>query len=417
MFEDSNIVTGLEIGTSKICVVIGEQKSSGTLNILGVGQAVSRGVRKGEIINPKAVEEDLREALSEAEAMCNVEIRSVYLGVTGNHVQGFKNRGFHRVVSPDREIFQEDVVNVLENAKAINLPFENTVIHSIRQFFTVDGEGGIVDPVGNHGSQLEVDLHVIHGKINRLQNSIRLTRSTSLDVAGIVFNGFASGLAMLTPEQKELGALVIDLGGGTTEYAVFSEGPLQYSGVLTVGGDHITNDLAYGLKLSLRRAEKLKREHGAAIASEESRGRDISVTDERGMEIRRVNAWNVQMIVGIRLEEIFSIINQKLDDDGVKPLLRAGVVLCGGTSRVPGIAALAEKVFQMNVTLGQPGAVQGFSQALNEPEFATAIGLVKYGALFERKAVAPPSRWAGLKGVIAKLLALLRGGSASGNPG
>jgi cell division protein FtsA len=259
MFNDSNIIVGLEIGTSKICVVVGEQIAGGALNIIGIGQSPTQGVRKGEIINPSEVEEDVRTAVSEAEQMADVEIRSVYVGVTGNHIRGFNTRGYHRVMAADHEIFPEDVADVLENAKALNLPAENTVIHTIRQHFLVDGEGGVTDPIGMHGAQLEVDMHVIHGKTNRLQNVIRLVRATSLEVNDVVFTGLASSLALLTGEQKELGALVIDLGAGITEYAVYSEGIIRHSGVLAVGGDHVTNDLAYGLKISLRRAEKLKR--------------------------------------------------------------------------------------------------------------------------------------------------------------
>jgi cell division protein FtsA len=408
MFGDSNIIAGLEIGTSKICVVVGELSADGALNIIGVGQSPSRGVRKGEVINPADAEEDLRVAVAEAEQMADVEIRSVYLGVTGGHIKGFNNRGFHPVVTEGNEISQEDVQDVVENAKAINLPAESTLIHSIRQHFLVDGQGEVSDPVGMHGVKLEVDLHVIHGKTNRLQNAVRLVRATSLEVNDIVFNGLASSLALLTSEQKELGALAIDLGGGTTEYVVYSEGVVRHSGVLAIGGDHVANDLAYGLKISLRRAEKLKREHGSAILTEAARGRSISITNDLGLEIKQVKAEHVQMIMSARLEEIFKVIAQELTEAGLFQFLRAGVVLCGGGSRVPGIVTLAEETFGMTVTLGQASAISGQATALNQPEFATAIGLVKYGALRQSKLAARPSFWARVKEFINMLLAILR---------
>ena len=214
MFDDSNIIAGLELGTSKICVVVGEQGADGALNIIGLGQARSRGVRKSEIIDPAQVEEDLRAAMFEAEQMADVEIRSVYLGVSGGHIRGFNNRGVHPVVSDDREISQDDVDDVVKNAKAVNLQAENIVIHAVRQHFYVDGQDGVTNPVGMLGARLEVDMHVVHGNANRLQNAIRLVRATSLEVDDVVFTGIASSLALLTNEQKELGALVIDLGGG-----------------------------------------------------------------------------------------------------------------------------------------------------------------------------------------------------------
>ena len=208
----------------------------------------------------------------EAEQMADVEIRSVYLGVSGGHIRGFNNRGVHPVVSADREISAEDVEDVVKNAKAINLPAENTVVHAVRQHFYVDGQDGVTNPVGMLGARLEVDMHVIHGNANRLQNAIRLVRATSLEVDDVVFNGIASSLALLTNEQKELGALVIDLGGGTTEYVVYANGVIRHSGVLAVGGDHVSNDLAYGLKVPLSRAEKLKIEYGAAMVSDSAKG-------------------------------------------------------------------------------------------------------------------------------------------------
>ncbi len=385
MFDDSNIVVGLEIGTSKICVVVGEQNAEGALNIIGLGQSRSRGVRKGEICNPEQVEEDLRAAIFEAEQMADVEIRSVYLGVSGGHVRGFNNRGTHVVVSAEREITSDDVDDVIKNAKAINLPAENTVIHAVRQHFFVDGQDGVTNPVGMLGARLEVDMHVIHGHANRLQNAIRLVRGTQLEVDEIVFNGIAASLAMLTPEQKEMGALVIDIGGGTTEYVVYSDGAIRHTGVLAVGGDHVSNDLAYGLKVQLSRAEKLKIDHGSALVTDETKGQSISITNELGLELKRINTEHLQRIMSLRLEEIFRLIAQELEQAGLADYLRAGVFLCGGGSRVPGLVKLAENVFQMNVTPGHAGAVNGLTNTLDQPEFCAAIGLAKYGALKSRK--------------------------------
>src|SRR6185369_13184457 len=267
----------------KICAVVGEVSASGALNIIGVGQARSRGVRKGEIADASAVAEDVRNAIVEAEQMADVEIRSVYLGVTGSHLRGFNNRGVHPVVSSDREITKDDVEDVIKNAKAINLPAENYVLHAIRQHFLVDGQDGIADPVGMLASRVEVDMHVVHGSFNRFQNPIRVVKALNLEVESVVFNGLGSALALLTPEQKEMGALVIDIGGGTTEYIVYGGGIIKHTGVLAIGGDHVSNDLAYGLKVPLGRAEQLKIEHGSAVMDDACKGQTLSISSGTGL--------------------------------------------------------------------------------------------------------------------------------------
>jgi cell division protein FtsA len=407
MFDDSNIIVGLEIGTSKVCAVVGEQitdPAGAGLNIIGLGQARSRGVRKGEIVDIGQAEEDVRNAVVEAEQMADVEIRSVYLGVTGSHVRGFNNRGVHPVVSADREITDEDIQDVIKNAKAVNLPAENSVVHAVRQHFFVDGQDGVTNPVGMLGSRLEVDMHVVHGNTNRLQNAIRLVKGLQLEVDEIVFNGLASSLALLSNEQKELGALVIDIGGGTTDYVVYAGGAIKHTGVLAVGGDHVSNDLAYGLKVPLSRAEKLKLAHGAALLDEGVVGRTITIINELGLPLKVVNVEHLQRIMSLRLEEIFQLIAQDLEQAGLFDYLRAGVFLCGGGARVPQIAKLAEPILQMPVSLGQTNSISGLKSALDQPEFVTAIGLARFGSLKSRRREGKSSLAAGLKGVFGKLL-------------
>jgi cell division protein FtsA len=385
MFDPSSIIVGLEIGTSKVCAVVGETNAAGSLNIIGVGQARSRGVRKGEIADATATAEDVRNAIVEAEQMADVEIRSVYLGVTGSHLRGFTNRGVHPVVSSDREITREDVEDVIKNAKAINLPAENHVIHAIRQHFLVDGQDGIIDPVGMLGARVEVDMHVIHGSFNRLQNAIRVVKGLQLEVEAIVFNGLASSLALLTNEQKELGALVIDLGGGTTEYVVYNGGIIKHAGVLAVGGDHVSNDLAYGLKVSLGRAEALKVKHGAAWVDDKDRGLTVAEHDELGLPLKACNLEHLRRIMSVRLEETFELIERDLSQAGLLEYLRAGVFICGGGAHIPRIQKLAEEQFHVPASLGRTNSISGLKSALDQPEFATAIGLVKYGSFQQKK--------------------------------
>jgi cell division protein FtsA len=405
MFEPpSSIIVGLEIGTSKVCAVVGELHGDGALNIVGLGQARSRGVRKGEICDAPMAEEDVRHAIVEAEQMADVEIRSVYLGVTGGHLRGFNNRGVHPVVSADREITEADVQDVIKNAKTINLPAQNHVVHAIRQHFLVDGQDGITNPVGMLGARVEVDVHVVHGNLNRLQNAIRAVKGLQLEVDDIVFTGLASSLALLTNEQKELGSLVIDIGGGTTDYVVYGNGIIKHTGVLAVGGDHVSNDLAYGLKVPLSRAEQLKIEHGSAPMNEPScAGQTITIANELGMPLKVINLENLRRIMSLRLEELFQLIMQDLEQVDALNYLRAGVFLCGGGARMPQIAKLAEQTLQMPVSLGKTNSISGLKSALDQPEFATAIGLVKFGSFQQRKRAAKGSIADGIKSTLGQI--------------
>ena len=403
MFEPSSVIVGLEIGTSKVCAVVGELGADGAVNIVGLGQSRSRGVRKGEIVDAPRAEEDVRQAIVEAEQMADAEIRSVYLGVTGSHVRGFNNRGVHPVVSSDREISEADVQDVIKNAKAINLPAEDHVIHAIRQHFLVDGQDGITNPVGMLGARVEVDVHVVHGNRNRLQNAIRTVKGLQLEVDDIVFSGLASSLALLTNEQKELGSLVIDIGGGVTEYVVYANGIIKHTGVLAVGGDHVSNDLAYGLKVSLSRAEQLKIEHGSAVVEDAVKGETITISNELGLPVKVINLEHLRRIMSLRLEEIFQLIEQDLDHAGVLDYLRAGVFLCGGGARIPQIAKLAEQALRMPVTLGRTNSISGLKSALDQHEFVSAIGLVKFGSFQQRKRAAKASLTEGIKNTLGQI--------------
>ena len=298
----------------------------------------------------------------------------------------------------------DDVQDVVKNAKAINLPTENNIVHAIRQHFFVDGHDHVTNPIGMLGSRLEVDVHVVHGNTNRLQNAIRLVRGLQLQVDEIVFNGLAASLALLSSEQKELGALVIDIGGGTTDYVVYVGGVIKHTGVLAIGGDHVSNDLAYGLKVRLSRAEKLKLEHGSAIADEAAKGQTITITNELGMPLKTVNVEHLQRIMSLRVEEIFQLIEQDLESAGLCNYLRAGVFITGGGARIPHVARLAERVLQMPASLGQTNSVSGLKSALDQPEFAAAIGLVRFGSFKNRKREGKTSFTQGIKGVFGKLL-------------
>ena len=380
MFRSEKIIVGLEIGTAKVCAVVGESGADGTTNIIGVGAVPSRGVRKGEIVDTNKAEEDIRAALAEAEQKADVEIESVMLGVSGSHIHGFNNRGVQNITAADGEIDGEDVEDVLRQASSINLPSDSEKIHTVRQHFHVDQHEGIVNPVGMLGSRLEVDVHVVYGQRNRLQNPIRAVCGLQVEVEAIAFNGRASALAVLTPDQCELGALLIDLGAGTTEYVVYANGTPRHSGVLAVGGDHVTNDIAMGLKLSLNRAEQIKTENGSAVPDHTVNGDTIDLSSDLGFAGQTVKLAHLQIIIHSRVEEIFQLIRQDLEEVGLMTELRGGVYLTGGGAHMKAIADLAGDVLGCPATVARDQSDSGLQDVLDRPEYHTAIGLVKYGA-------------------------------------
>ena len=403
MFDRSSTIVGLDIGTSKVCAVVGEINEQGTLTIVGLGQAKSRGVRKGEIVDFNLAQEDIRNAIVEAEQMADVEIRSVYLGITGAHIRGFNNRGFHPVASHDREIVQEDVEDAIKNAKTINLPAEHRIIHLIRQHFLVDGQEGVLNPVGMFGARVEVDVHVVHGLYNRLQNPIRAVKALQLEVEDIVFNGIATALALLNTQQKELGSLIIDIGSGVTEYAVYTRGVIKHTGVLAVGGDHISNDLAYGLKVPLGRAEQLKIDYGSAVVDDRSHGQSIALSNDLGIHERNISLEHLRRIMTARLDETFEIIAHDLEEAGVLNHVREGVFLAGGCARIPEIQRLANRIFGLPVFLARTNSISGLKSALDQPEFAAGIGLVRYGSFEWKKRLNQKGLAGGLKNTISQI--------------
>jgi cell division protein FtsA len=383
------ILVGLEIGTTKICAVVGELSPEGNLHIVGIGQSVSKGVRKGEIVDTQQAEEDIRRAIAEAENMADVEVHSLVIGVTGSHIRSLNNRGVHPVASAEAGLTDADVEDVVRNAKVVNLGTDRELIHAIRQHFTLDGQR-VINPVGMSGRRLEVEMHVVSGSQSRMENSIRLIKGLQLKVDDIAFNGLASALALLNSEQKELGALVIDMGAGTTDYAVFSQGVLKHCGTLAVGGDHVTNDLSQGLKVTLRRAEQLKLERGGALPDDSLNGQSLTFHTEHGMPLKTVNLGHLRQIMHARLEEIFEVIAADLRPTGLLPSLNAGAFLCGGGAHIPQINTLAEHVLELPVATGRANGVSGLATALDKPEFATGIGLVKYWSL--RAKPRPPKK-------------------------
>ena len=389
MLQKERIIVGLEVGTSKVCAVVGEVLEDGNIMIIGVGQAKSEGVRKGEIVDIDAAGQSIHTAVADAEEAANVEIHSVYASVTGGHVRCFNNRGTVVITHEDRQITEEEVRSVLLNAKAVNIPVDHVVVHAIRQHFFVDGHDGIQNPVGMIGTKLEADVHVIYGVRTRLLNTINCIKRVPLDVANIAVSGFASALAVLTTEHQQLGALVIDVGGGTTDYIVYQSGTIQHSGVLAVGGDHITNDIATGLKIPMNRAETLKTEHGSVEVPPQDE--PISLKREVGLPDRQVSKEHLCRIMNLRVEETLTLVKKELEKHKLLDYIGAGVFITGGCARLKGLEALAAQVFGVPVHIGHSHTVSGPTSAIESPEYSTAIGLVRYALGSQREQHQRPS--------------------------
>ena len=379
MFDKNRTIFGLETGTTKIRVAVGEQSPSGELLIHHIGEAATEAVSKGEITNPNAALEDIRNALADAEEKADVEISRVILGVTGRHVSGFNNRGAKNIPSVDREITADDVEDVVADAKAISLSSGQCVIHCIRQNFTLDDQSNIASPVGLCGSRLESNVHVVLGDKDRTLTALRLLKQLEIEVDEVAFTGLASAMALLEPAHKELGALVIDLGAGTTEYVVYANRLIKHTGVLAVGGHNVTNDLALGLGVSQARAEWLKERHGSAVVDASCKGQTIKLDSVNGLKPKVVNLEHLRLIQEARLAETFEIIAEALTEHHLWECLGAGVFLCGGGSRTPGIEELAKNIFRLPVCVGAAG-LGGPTSVTLLPENQTAIGLVKFGA-------------------------------------
>src|SRR3982750_1387760 len=374
----SDLMVGLEIGTSKICVVVGESRPDGTIKILGVGQAPSRGVRKGEIVDFETAMKCVHEAVVDAETKSDVMIRSVYVGVTGAHIGSFNNRGLVTLPEDRDEIDEQDIEDVKINAREVSIPAQNAFLHSIIQHYHVDGQDGVLSPLGMLGQRLEADFHIIPGVRTRIQNTIRCVKELPLDVEDVVFGGLASAQVVLTQHQKDLGALVIDMGGGTTDYIVYADGAVKQSGCLALGGDHITNDISMGLRIPMARAEKLKIEEGSCILGNSLPGEMILLREDSGFAGKEVERETLNTIIHLRLREAFDLLKRTVEEEPFINYVGAGIFITGGCSHLPGIDHLAEEIFELPARVAHAQTMSGLTSAFENPQFSAAIGLIRY---------------------------------------
>ncbi len=374
----TDFIVGVEVGTSKVCAVVAEAGRDGDLHILGVGVAPSRGVRKGEIIDLSIAVECVHDALAEAEANSEVEICDVAVAVSGAHIASFNSRGAVAIPTERLEIEEEDLQEVAIKAREVNIPPENTFLHSVIQHYYVDGQEGVINPVGLVGRRLEADFHIVHGVKTRLQNTLRCLEENGMHVEDVVVNSLASSQSVLSDHQREMGAVVIDIGGGVSDFIVFAHGVVRQSGVLAVGGDHISNDISLGLRIPLTRAERLKLEEGSAMLGQSRPGETITLKNDAGFSGKEIEREMLNMIIHARVAELFTLIHKQISAETPSHIIGGGVFLTGGGSLLRGIREVAESVFEVPVHLARDVGISGPKSILSDPKYATAIGVVKF---------------------------------------
>lgn len=370
------IIVGLDIGTTKISAIVAEVSSSLEPKIIGLGTVPSRGLRRGVVVNLEETVSSIRKAVSEAELMAGIEIKAVYAGIAGDHIRSFNRRGIVAVSGPNNEVVQSDVDRVIDSARAVFIPLDQEIIHILPQEFIVDDQPGIKDPVGMSGVRLEAEVHIVTGAVMSARNIYKSIEQAGIKVRDIVLEPLASSYAVLSPDERELGVALVDIGGGTTDVALFFEGSIRHSAVIGLGGENVTHDLAIMLRTPIDKAEEIKKRYGCALNSLVNEQEIIEVPGLGGRDGREISRRYLSNIIEARMEEIYAFVKQELNKSEYSTLMTAGIVLTGGGSLLEGSVELAEQVFGVPTKLGSPQRVTGLVDVVSSPVYAAGVGLV-----------------------------------------
>ncbi len=379
MGRKNRYLVGLDVGTSKVCAIVGELVDANGIDIVGIGVAESRGIRRGVIVNLEAAVDSIKKAVDEAELMAGVEIDAVHLSMAGPHIKGFNSRGVIAVAGKSREITRDDVRRAIEAAKAVSLPAGREILHVLPQDFVVDEQDGIGAPVGMTGARLEVNVHIVTSSTTATQNLVSCVNRAGVGVIDTVVEQIGAAEAVLTSDEKELGVALVDIGGGTTDIAIFERGSLWHTAVIGVGGDHFTSDIAVGLRMPIPDAEKLKRKCGCALSAMVDEDETIDVASVGGRRSRVMARRILSEILQPRAEEIFHLVWDEIRRAGYEKSLNSGIVLTGGGAILEGMPEIAEQIFDLPIRRGAPTGIGGLADHVGSPAFATAVGLVLYG--------------------------------------
>ncbi len=405
--DPKNLIVGLDIGTSKIVCIVAEVSEEGRLEVIGMGSHPSRGLRRGVVVNIESTVNAIQRALEEAELMADCKIREVYTGIAGSHIRSFNSHGM--VAIKDKEIGQLDVDRVVETARAVNIPMDQQILHTIPQEFVVDGQEDVRDPLGMSAIRLEVKVHIVTGAVSAAQNIIKCVRRCGLEVADLVLQPLASAMAVLTEDEKELGVCLVDIGGGTTDIAVFTGGAIRHTAVIAVAGDQVNNDIAVALRTPPKDAEDLKLRHGCALRQLADAREMIEVPGIGDRPPRTLSRQTLAEFIEPRMEELYSLVQSELRRSGFEELLSSGIVVTGGTAGMQGMVELGEEVFHMPVRLGYPRYQGGLAEVMHNPRYATAIGLLMAGLEGRGRDAAPKLGAGSVKDIIERMKSWFKG--------
>ncbi len=377
--SDSELIVGLDIGTTKVCAAVAEvSREDRQIKIIGIGDSESKGLRKGMVVNIEDTVRSIKQAVDTAGQMAGISIRSVYVGIAGGHIMGINSHGV--VAVQGKEVTASDVARVLEAARTVNIPSDREVIHTLPQEFIIDNQRGIVDPIGMTGVRLEVNVHIVTAAVSSAKNIVNCCNRANLRVEDIVLESLASAKAVLTEEEQEIGVALVDLGGGTSDIAVYDNNAIKHTAVVPLGGSTLTNDIAFGLRTPTKSAERIKVKYGCCLQDTPPQEETIEVPSVGGRPPQKLSRITLTAICEPRMEEIFSYVDQTLNNVNCKDTIRAGVVLTGGASLLEGAADLGEQIFNVPVRIGYPIEVKGLTDVVQNPKFATVVGLLRYGA-------------------------------------
>ncbi|CAM8660511.1 ftsA Cell division ATPase FtsA [Oxalobacteraceae bacterium] len=372
--DAKNLIVGLDIGTSKVVAVVAEVLPDGRHEVIGLGQHESKGLKKGVVVNIESTVESIQRALEEAELMADCQIRNVWIGIAGSHIRSFNSRGM--VAIKDKEVTAADVARAIETARAVNIPTDQQLLHTIPQEFIVDSQEGVREPIGMSGVRLEVKVHIVTGAVSAVQNVIKCVRRCGLEVTDWILQGRASADAVLTADEKELGVVLVDIGGGTTDVAIFTEGAIRHTTVLPIGGDQITNDIAMALRTPTAEAEEIKVRYGIAkqVLADPGDTFDVPGLGDRGP--RPLSRQALAAVIEPRVEELFALVHEVVRESGFEEVLSSGIVITGGSALMPGMCELAEDIFLKPARVGDPDYHGQLSDVVRSPRYATVLGLL-----------------------------------------
>jgi cell division protein FtsA len=374
---ERNLIVGLDIGTSKVAAIVGEINNEGNIEVIGIGNSLSRGLKKGVVVNLESTVMSIQRAIEEAELMAGCQIKSVFAGIAGSHIRSLNSHGV--VAIKDREVTQYDIDRVIDSARAVAISADQKILHILPQEFVIDQQDSIKEPIGMSGTRLEAKVHMVTGSVSASQNIIKCIRRCGLEVEDLVLEQLASCYSVLTEDEKELGVCLIDIGGGTTDIAIFVEGAIKHTAVIPIAGDQVTNDIAVALRTPTINAEEIKRKYACALTQLADINGIIDVPSIGDRSPRQITAQNLAEIIEPRYEELMLLVQAEIRRSGNEDMIAAGIVLTGGSSKVMGLIELAEEIFHMPVRMGGPENVTGLTEVIKNPMHSTGVGLLMYG--------------------------------------